>query len=292
MPAVNNEQRLCRTLDDIVKNNSDLSIAVAAVQALVESIKWNTANTMFEFMQDLENSRLILKKQTNQSPISVSAGCDLFLQWVGKYRHDISDLEACKSSMIVKGENLIQRSTEIRNKVASVGIKFIKNDMTILIHSYSRVVTLLLTKAAKSNIRFSVLVTESQGNGLKASEILKKAGIRDVRVIADAAVGFYMEKVDMVLVGAEGVTENGGVVNRIGTYLTALAANAGSKPLYVVAESYKFARIYPLYQDDLPNNESVPTVDYTPPNLISLLFTDLGILTPTGVSDELIKTYY
>jgi len=34
-----------------------------------------------------------------------------------------------------------------------------------------------------------------------------------------------------------------------------------------------------------------PLVDYTPPNYIALLFTDLGILTPAAVSDELIKLY-
>jgi len=34
-----------------------------------------------------------------------------------------------------------------------------------------------------------------------------------------------------------------------------------------------------------------PTVDYTHPSYISLLFTDLGILMPSAVSDELIKLY-
>jgi translation initiation factor eIF-2B subunit alpha len=33
------------------------------------------------------------------------------------------------------------------------------------------------------------------------------------------------------------------------------------------------------------------TIDYTPPEYISLLFTDLGVLTPSSVSDELIKLY-
>lgn len=34
-----------------------------------------------------------------------------------------------------------------------------------------------------------------------------------------------------------------------------------------------------------------PLVDYTPPTYITLLFTDLGILTPSAVSDELINLY-
>jgi len=34
-----------------------------------------------------------------------------------------------------------------------------------------------------------------------------------------------------------------------------------------------------------------PKCDYTPAKYITLLFTDLGVLTPAAVSDELIKLY-
>lgn len=64
--------------------------------------------------------------------------------------------------------------------------------------------------------------------------------------------------------------------------------------------------MYPLDQNDIPTDfkytpsllrkqqsteEEHPLVDYTPPEYLNLLFTDLGILTPTAVSDELIKLY-
>jgi translation initiation factor 2B subunit (eIF-2B alpha/beta/delta family) len=51
-----------------------------------------------------------------------------------------------------------------------------------------------------------------------------------------------------VLLGAEGVVENGGVINKLGTYQIALCAKSLNKPFYVAAESYKFARLYPLNQ--------------------------------------------
>lgn len=55
-------------------------------------------------------------------------------------------------------------------------------------------------------------------------------------------------RVDLVLVGAEGVVENGGVINKLGTYQIAMCAKSLNKPFYVAAESYKFARLYPLNQ--------------------------------------------
>lgn len=42
-----------------------------------------------------------------------------------------------------------------------------------------------------------------------------------------------------MLVGAEGVVENGGVINKLGTYNIAIAAKAHNIPFYVASESYK-----------------------------------------------------
>ena len=35
-------------------------------------------------------------------------------------------------------------------------------------------------------------------------------------VVPDAAVGYIMDKVDLVIVGAEGVVENRGIINKVG----------------------------------------------------------------------------
>lgn len=66
------------------------------------------------------------------------------------------------------------------------------------------------------------------------------------KFIIDNAIGSALEEADMVLTGAEAVVENGGIINRIGTYTLALCAKALRKPLYVVSESFKFTREFPL----------------------------------------------
>ena len=134
----------------------------------------------------------------------------------------------------------------------------------------------------------------------------------------------------MVIVGAEGVVENGGIISRLGTYQMALLAKTIGKPFYVVAESHKFVRLYPLGQYDLPVDQQVvdfqtkddkpnsskragnngkpnpqssgmggpdmllksQAVDFTPPHLVSALITESGVLTPSAVSEELIKIWF
>lgn len=82
----------------------------------------------------------------------------------------------------------------------------------------------------------------------------------------------------------------------------AICAKALNKPFYVLAESYKFVRYYPFSQAEIPhrlkwrndkqdNAEEHPLVDYTPPNFITLLHTDLGTLTTAAVLDTLLQLY-
>jgi len=73
----------------------------------------------------------------------------------------------------------------------------------------------------------------NQGASLTAWE-LAEAGI-DHTVVADNAGGLLMMRgeVDAVIVGADRVASNGDVVNKIGTYLKALAATAHNIPFYV-----------------------------------------------------------
>mmetsp|Transcript_6156 Transcript_6156/g.559 ORF Transcript_6156/g.559 Transcript_6156/m.559 type:complete len:86 (-) Transcript_6156:129-386(-) len=81
--------------------------------------------------------------------------------------------------------------------------------------------------------------------GYKNMEILEKNNI-PCKLIVDSALGYSLEEADMILVGSEAVVENGGIINRIGTYTVALCAKSLKKPFYVVCESYKFTREFPL----------------------------------------------
>lgn len=60
-----------------------------------------------------------------------------------------------------------------------------------------------------------------------------------------------METVDRVIVGAEAVTSNAGIISGLGTYPIALVAKAYNKEVFVAAEQYKFGDTYPSYQSSL-----------------------------------------
>lgn len=289
------------------RKQPDLAEAVAAIRALASVIRSSEATTMMELEIELKKASDSLKSWDTTS-ISLTAGCDLFMRYVTRTSAlEYEDFNSAKSRLIERAEKFGEISYKARKIIAMLSQDFIFDGCTILVHGFSRVVLEVLKTAAHNKKLFRVLCTEGRPDrtGLRLSNELAKLDV-PVKLLIDSAVAYSMDEVDMVFVGADGVVESGGIINMMGTYQISLVAHSMNKPVYVAAESYKFARLYPLDQKDMapalrpidfgvpiPSKVEVETSarDYTPPQYLTLLFTDLGVLTPSVVSDELIQLY-
>lgn len=165
--------------------------------------------------------------------------------------------------------------------------------------------------AHDAGIRVHVWVDETrprnQGARLTAWE-LAQHGVPHT-VIADNTGGHLMQQglVDLVITGADRVTRNGDVANKIGTYLKALAARDNGVPFYVALPSSTFdwsladgvknipieqrggeelAWVEGLNADGLPQNfRLIPEAsnlanyafDVTPARLVTGLITERGL---------------
>ncbi|TPX72734.1 S-methyl-5-thioribose-1-phosphate isomerase [Spizellomyces sp. 'palustris'] len=291
-------------LDKLQQQHPNVSLPVLVIMALLDIMKDSKASSTFEFLEHAKAATTAFK-QLPEKKASMIAGADLFLHPLKTHSEHIRDVEDWKKSIFALFEKRLAEYAKFRERAADKGLQFIKDDAVILVHSYSRAVMMLLQKARQANKRFKVFVTETRPTTSGAVVELRAANI-PAELILDAAVGSIIDRVDMVIVGAEGVVQNGGVINQIGTYQIAVVAKAANKPFYAVTEQYKFVRLFPLNQEDLPiasppyfassedRNTIVaknPQIDYTPPRYISLLFTNIGVLTPSAVSEELVKFY-
>ena len=87
-------------------------------------------------------------------------------------------------------------------------------------------------KNKKINIRVDETRPRNQGANLTSFELTNE-GIKNV-IIADNTGGLLMmKKIDLCIVGADRVTADGSVINKIGTYLKALAAYENKIPFFV-----------------------------------------------------------
>ncbi|CAG2053508.1 unnamed protein product [Timema podura] len=304
---------------EILEKEQDVSAGMAAIITLLKVLEKDKSETVQELDSNFQVA-VDTMKNTDYPVTAVASGCELFLRFITLAKLDTKTFEACKSIMLHRGQLFLKKLMEARGKVAKLAADFIVDGCRVLTHSRSRVVLLAMKEAAKANKRFEVYVTRSSPDS--SGEVMQRQ-LEDCNisctVILDSAVAYVMEQVDLVMVGAEGVVESGGIINKVeyinkvttltnqilvGSFTMAVCAREMKKPFYVLTESFKFVRLYPLNQQDLPNefkyttskrakdlSKQHPLVDYTPPAYITLLFTDIGILTPSAVSDELIKLY-
>ncbi|KAF1990888.1 nagb/rpia/CoA transferase-like protein [Aulographum hederae CBS 113979] len=332
-PAPNPPFDIVATYNGLLESDPELTMPVAAIEALVEALSTLSSSTVVETLTQLQYLTATLKSSV-ANPISLSAGTDLFQRYLitslNRGTGPEGDFDNIRRHLLSNGRVFVERAKAAREQIAAFGRHFIRDNCTVLTNGGSRVVGALLRSAAdEGSIRFKVIYVlpsppsdASSRTGLSSTEgaatikALREKGV-PVATIPESAVAYAMGKVDMVIVGAEGVVENGGIISRLGTYQIGVLAKAMRKHFYVVAESHKFVRLYPLGQYDLPIEQSViefktdgedemsgeskkgskksrleDAVDYTPPDLISGIVTESGVLTPSAVSEELIKIWF
>lgn len=261
----------------ILASDPDITMPVAAIEALVEALHDIPATTVSETLDLLSTLTAELKRKI-PNPISLSAGTDLFQRYIittlqnprgGSSSSRGGDFDAIRDHLVHNGKLFVERAKEARDKIASFGKHFVRDGNTVLTNGGSRVVGALLRSAAESasggfgaqgSIRFRVIyVVSSDSPSAESSEnisALRKLGI-PVATIPPTAIAYCLQQVTQCFVGAEGVVENGGIISRLGTYQIAMLAKAAGKPFYVVSESHKFVRLYPLGQMDLGIDQRV-----------------------------------
>jgi ribose 1,5-bisphosphate isomerase len=129
---------------------------------------------------------------------------------------------------------------------------------------------------------------------------LADAGI-DVTLIVDSAANFFLDETDLVIIGADTITADGSVINKIGTSQIALCATEKNVPVYVCAETYKFSKtsingksirieerdITEIVEPELLKGVKVrnPVFDITPPKYVKSIITEKGEFPPKDIGD-------
>ena len=143
-----------------------------------------------------------------------------------------------------------------------------------------------------------IIVTESRplNEGVALAEEFASEGI-DVLLGVDASIHMYMNAADVVLVGADSVQHDGGVINKVGTRMLAHAAKVNKVPFYVLCDTMKFNVLNYLGQpieleEKAPKEVAEPRenlrvrniyFEVTPPELITAVITEEGAMEPLDI---------
>jgi ribose 1,5-bisphosphate isomerase len=209
-------------------------------------------------------------------------------------------VEEARDSVIRRAGQFIESSQHAVEKIAGFGARHIRDGDVILTHCNSEVALGCIIEAHRSGKEIEVFATEvrPRNQGLITIRTLNDAGIK-TNLIVDSAVRSFIHDVDLVIVGADAVTVNGAVVNKIGTSQVAHIAFEARVNMIVAAETYKFAprtvvgELIPI--EERPPGEVLadeiratlpyvkvrnPAFDVTPAEYIDLIVTEQGAIPP------------
>jgi ribose 1,5-bisphosphate isomerase len=217
------------------------------------------------------------------------------------------------SDIIEKYKNLYNEMLQTSKKrIAKIGARRFpprNQKFVVMTHCHSSLVTGILLEAKKQGKGFKVINTETQPRlqGRKTSQELLKAGIEVIHVVDSAmrwAVKHY--QVDIILIGADSITSEGTIINKIGSRLLALVAHEEHVPFYVASPLLKYnpeTNLGILETIEMRDPKEIwenppegieilnPAFETVSRRYIDGLITEAGIFASSHVPNYFVKTY-
>jgi methylthioribose-1-phosphate isomerase len=311
-----------RTHAEVAKSIKDMvvrgapAIGAAAAFGMALAARESRAQTSRDLLTDLQAAASTLKA-ARPTAVNLAWAVDRILGALSKWERAGSERESAddlRQHVLDEAQRLADEDVEINKRMAAHGAELIADGDTIVHHCNTGALATVDWGTALGVVRMAweqgkkihVLVDETrprlQGARLTAWE-LEQYGI-PYEIISDNMSGYFMRagKVQKVFFGADRVTANGDVANKIGTYMLALAANDNDIPAYSVAPtstidlSLADGSLIPIEErtpDEVLNiqlaGERVapkgakarnPAFDVTPNRLITGIVTENGVAYP------------
>ena len=282
------------------------AIGVAAAFGMALAAISSNAKTPKALLKDLKIAYQRLKS-TRPTAVNLVWALDQVMKEAAS-KNDVNDI---KKSIILSSQKMATDDIITNKKLGKNGAEMIHKDEVILTHCNAGSLATVTYGTALGVLRaandmgkkISVIATETrpvmQGSRLTAFE-LDHYGI-DFSLIPDTAVGHLMSSglINRVIVGADRILKSGHVYNKIGTYQVAALAKRHNIPFYVAAPSSTFdlkSKVGDVVIEERNKNELMkmgnkllapkgikifnPAFDVTPPELITGIITEKGVLKP------------
>ena len=223
------------------------NIATHAIDFLSQYAQELECNDLGSYVNRMIEAKKILESTRVTEP-AMRNGLNYIINKLEKEKEclDIKDIPAKIEILKNEYKEMLKNA---KKKIAEIGARRIPNiekddKFIIMTHCHSSVVTAILLEAKRQGKdSFKVINTETQPKlqGRKTAKKLVTSGIEVIHIVDSAmrwAVNHY--DVELIIVGADSITSEGTVLNKIGTRLLALVAHEEHVPFYVASPLLKY----------------------------------------------------
>jgi len=225
-------------------------------------------------------------------------------------------LDALREMLVQESQRMLEEDIETNKRIGSYGAAFVADDDKIITHCNAGAIATagygtaegVMRAAVETGKKIHVYVDETrpvlQGARLTAWELMQEK--IPCTLITDNMAGYFMfqDMIDLAIVGADRITRNGDVANKIGTYSLAVLCKEHGIPFYVAAPlstidfTMEMGSLIPIEERDprevthifgkvqiAPDNVNVanPAFDVTPARYITAIITEKGAFHPKDI---------
>jgi translation initiation factor 2B subunit (eIF-2B alpha/beta/delta family) len=204
--------------------------------------------------------------------------------------------------LAARAETWSRAAADRRRALLDKAVSALATVRSPLIYDYSSTVADLVLAMAQAHGLDQIVIPESRGidGGRRYMTALAHSKV-PVLFLPDAAIEYAASQSDALLLGAESVTRDGGLINTVGSIMSARAAMARGIPVYGAADLFKVgertAQNVPppmLRHYDfllLPGERAAtdaPELELVPPDLITAMLTEIGPVAPADLANALV----
>jgi methylthioribose-1-phosphate isomerase len=285
------------------------AIGAAAAFGLVLGAKELLKSPREDFVGKLTEIASCLKSQ-RPTAVNLFWAIDRMLSVASRFDH--AEPDAVYAALEAEARKISAEDVAVNKRMGTFGAELIQDGAAILTHcNAGQLATVdfgtalgVIRAARQQGKNIQVYADETrpllQGARLTTWELMQDN--IPVTLITDNMAGFVMKKglIDCVIVGADRITANGDVANKIGTYAVAVLAKEHNIPFYVAAplSTFDFAlssgELIPIEErsaDEVthlagkriaPEGVRVfnPAFDVTPHKYLSAIITEKGVVYP------------
>ncbi|HDP73826.1 MAG TPA: hypothetical protein ENN46_02610 [Candidatus Woesearchaeota archaeon] len=282
------------------------NVAKAAMHAVLEVIEETKDWQISDIKRRLKNCSEILRKTRPTEPAMMNS-----LNYSLHFSDFPKQSQAEKHKLIeeiIKRINFVLKHFEESDEIiAEIGEKKIKKNSVVYTHCHSSTVMRIIKRAWDKGTRFEVFCTETKPHyqGRRTAIELSEHGI-PVTYFIDSAARIAIKKADIMLIGADAITNEGKIINKIGSELFSFVASTYDVPVYACTNSWKFdphsvfgyeVNIEEAekadFWHDAPEKVMINRLMFerVDPKYLSGVISELGIYSPVVFSEEIKRKY-
>jgi len=290
------------------------NVAISAINFMCEYANRISENlTIDKIFKALYKAREVLFDTRDTEP-AMRNGLNYIMNQLEKQKKELTKKRIFEIITHCRDEykNMVKNSKE---KIAQIGARRFPDpgsnkQFVVMTHCHSSVVNGIFLEARKQGKNnFKVIATETQPV-LQGRKTVKKLLKNDIEVIhiVDSAMRWAVNNldVDLIIIGADSLTSEGTIINKIGSRLLALVAHEEHVPFYVaspllkynpqtsfgILEKIEMRDPKEIWKEAPPNLQILnPAFETVSRRYIDGLISEAGIFAPSHVHTYFTKLY-